>query len=123
MKVRRSVYKPLGFLFLGLAALGVVLPILQTAPFLLLAAWLFARSSEKWHSWLLASQLFGPMITNWEQRRCIACRTKMVAITTMTLLGGTSIFYVVDLLWLQLLGLVLLGIGAFVVLSINTCEQ
>ena len=121
--MRRTLYKPLGFLFLALAGLGIVLPILPGTPFLLLSAWFFARSSERWHRWLLDSQLFGPMIHNWEQNHCISCRVKVVAMTSMTLAGGASILFAVEQLALKILGLTLMTIGAATVLRIKTCAR
>lgn len=114
-------YKPLGFVFLALGLLGIPLPILPSTPFILLAAWFFARSSEKWHNWLLSSELFGPMIHNWEESRCISCRTKVVAMVSMLLAGGVSIGFAVEDIRLRVLALVLLGIGSATVLSIKTC--
>ena len=121
--MRRTVYKPLGFLFLGLAMLGVVLPLLPATPFLLLSAWFFARSSERWHRWLLAHELAGPMIRNWEERRCISRRTKLVAIVSMLLVGGFSVVFGVQQTWLRVTGVVLLAIGTTVVLRLKTCEE
>lgn len=121
-RVKRTVYKPLGFLFLGLALLGVLLPILPGTPFLLLSAWFFARSSERWHRWLLEHELTGPMIRNWEERRCIARRTKVVAIVSMLLAGGASVVFGVQQTWLRITGVVLLAIGTTVVLRLKTCE-
>ncbi len=120
--MKRTLYKPLGFLFLGLACLGIVLPILPGTPFLLLSAWFFARSSERWHRWLLETELFGPMIVNWEQNRCITRRTKVVALLSMGLAGGASVVFAVDSLALKLLGLGLMSLGAFTVLRIKTCD-
>ena len=120
--MKKSFYKPLGFLFLGLASLGVVLPLLPTTPFLLLSAWFFARSSERWHQWLLNSELFGPMINNWEQERCITLRTKWLAILSMALVGGTSLFFAIDSLTMRLVGFGLMAIGCITVLSIKTCD-
>ena len=120
--MKQHFYKPLGFLFLGLAILGVFLPILPGTPFLLLSAWFFARSSETWHRRLLQHELSGPMIRNWEQNRCIAWRTKVVALATMLLAGGASVLFGVQQTWLKLLGLGLLAVGTTVVLRIKTCE-
>ena len=62
----------LGFLFVGIGAVGIVLPVLPTTPFLLLAAGCFAQSSERWHAWLINTRLFGGLIRDWEEHRCIA---------------------------------------------------
>ena len=119
----RRVYKVLGFVFFGLAIIGVLLPIVPATPFLLLSAWFFARSSEKWHQWLLKSELFGFIVRNWEENRCISLRTKIVAITGMVVLGGISITFAVDDLRLKGAALLLMLIGSVVVLSIKTCGK
>jgi uncharacterized membrane protein YbaN (DUF454 family) len=121
--MKKTFYKPLGFLFLGLAVLGILLPILPGTPFLLLSAWFFARSSEKWHRRLLNSDLFGPMIRNWEQNRCISGRTKAVAMVSMLLVGGTSVVFGVESQGLKLAGLVLISVGTLTLLTIKTCEK
>ena len=48
-----------GFLALGLAVVGAILPVMPTTPFVLLAAYCFARSSTRWHGWLTTNRLFG----------------------------------------------------------------
>jgi uncharacterized protein len=120
--LKHNLYKPLGFLFLFLGLLGIPLPVLPSTPFVLLAAWFFARSSETWHQWLLNSELFGPMIHSWENERCISCRTKIVAIVSMLVAGGASLGFAIDDPRLKLLTLVLLLIGSATVLSIQTCR-
>lgn len=119
--MKRTVYKPLGFLFLALGLLGIPLPILPSTPFILLAAWFFARSSERWHRWLLRSELFGPMIRNWEENRCLSRRTKIVAVVSMLLAGGVSIGFALDNIHLRLFTAMLLAVGCATVLSIRTC--
>lgn len=121
--LQNRLYKPLGFLFLLLGLLGIPLPILPSTPFILLAAWFFARSSPQWHNRLLDSNLFGPMIRNWEASRCISRRTKIVALVSMLLAGGASIGFAMDDTWLRLLTALLLTIGTATVLSIKTCES
>ena len=114
-------YKALGFLFLGLAILGIGLPVLPTTPFLLLSAWLFARSSEKWHRWLLGNETFGPVIRNWESQRCISLRTKLMSIALMLGVGGTSVILAVNDPRIKLAALALMAVGCITVLSIKTC--
>ena len=121
--MRKTAYKSLGFLFLGLAIVGVLLPVIPATPFLLLAAWLFARSSEKWHQRLLSSELFGPIIRNWETNRCVGCRTKVFSIVLMLGMGGTSIAFAVDDVRIKLAALVLMAIGCVTLLTIKTCAE
>ena len=116
-------FRVLGFVFLGIGILGVVLPLLPATPFVLLAAACFARSSEKWHRWLLASATFGPMILNWEQNRCISCRIKLIGVFSMILVGGFSIFYAVDTTPLRIAGGLLILIGLATIGSIKTCIE
>lgn len=121
--VRLKAYRLLGLIFLGVGALGALLPLLPATPFVLLSAACFARSSERWHRRLLASDTFGPMIRNWEQRRCISCRVKAIAIVSMVLVGGFSIVYAVDTEPLRIIGAILLLIGFITVSSLKTCRQ
>ena len=117
-----NLYRSLGFLFLGIAILGVILPLLPATPFVLLAAACFARSSEKWHRWMLSNKTFGPMIRNWEQNKCISCRVKLIAIASMTCVGGYSIFYAVESTQTRLAGGFFLLLGLITVSVIRTCR-
>jgi len=89
----RVVLLSLGFVFVGLATLGVVLPILPTTPFLLLAAACFAKSSHRFYRVLLENRIFGPLIRDWREHRAIPLRAKIVAITVMlTVMASTATF-------------------------------
>lgn len=120
--MKSSFYKPLGFLFLTLGILGVALPVLPSTPFILLAAWFFARSSERWHRRLLESELFGSMIRNWEQNRCISRRTKVVAIGSMLIAGSASIVFALEDPGLRIATVVLMAVGCATILLLRTCE-
>ena len=69
----------LGSAAVGLALAGVVLPVLPTTPFLLVAAWAFARSSPRLDAWLRAHPRLGPPLVAWEDRRAIPRKAKAVA--------------------------------------------
>ena len=113
----------LGFVFLGIAALGIFLPLLPTTPFVLLAAACFAKSSERMHRWILANGTFGPMVRDWEEKRCISRRVKVIAITSMLVVGGVSIFQVLEGIYWRVAGIILILAGSLVVGSIRTCKK
>ena len=115
---KRLAYQLLGFCFVLLATLGVILPLLPTTPFLLLAAACFARSSEKWHQWLLRNRIFGPILKDWEQSHKISLKVKIVAVSSIVLVGGYSIAFAIQNPWIQAFGGLMLLIGLIVVLRI-----
>ena len=88
-----------GFFFVGLAGLGVVLPVLPTTPFLLVAAACFARSSPRFYNWLLDNRVFGPLIRDWRAHRCIPLRAKVMAVALIAGVGGSSVIWFVEPVW------------------------
>ena len=72
-----------GLVSLGLGIIGAVLPLLPTTPFVLLAAFCFARSSPRLQLWLERHRVFGPMIANWRRYGAISVRTKIYSLGTM----------------------------------------
>ncbi len=103
----RMLYITAGITALLLGALGAVLPILPTVPFVLLAAACFARGSEHFHRKLLANRIAGPMIREWCLYRSIPRRAKRWAYTVMALSFGTSIL-IVPAVWHQIM-LIIIG--------------
>jgi len=74
-KVKRSLYIFVGTLLLVIGSIGVVIPVLPTTPFLLLAAACYIRSSERMHRWMLNNRIFGEFIRNYREERGITLRT------------------------------------------------
>ncbi|NDY91560.1 DUF454 domain-containing protein [Ideonella sp. TBM-1] len=74
-----------GALALALGVLGIFLPLLPTTPFVLLAAFCFARGSARWERWLLSHPRWGPMVHDWRHHRAVPLRAKQLATVMMTL--------------------------------------
>lgn len=99
----RGLLMAVGMLCLLLGIVGIFLPLLPTTPLVLLAAACFARSSPRFHDWLLANRTFGPLIREWETHRAIPYKTKVTAIALMLGTLAVSIVLFVGPLWLQVL--------------------
>lgn len=99
----------LGWLAVVLATLGVVLPLLPTTPFLLLAAWCFARSSPRFHHWLLYRSWFGPYLRHWQRHRALPPGAKWKAVAVIVLTFAVSL-WLVKLWWVRGLLLLMLAI-------------
>ena len=65
-----------GFISLGLGLIGSILPLLPTTPFLLLAAYFFSKSSDKWYQWLINLPKVGKQIKSWNEHGVISKSSK-----------------------------------------------
>jgi uncharacterized membrane protein YbaN (DUF454 family) len=85
----RMVYRAAGLVAVTLGIVDIFLPVLPTVPFMLLAAFFFARSNPEWEARLLADPRFGPHIRAWRERGAISRRGKIAAL--LALLGSAVI--------------------------------
>lgn len=113
----------LGFIFVGFAILGVLLPGLPAFPFLVLATACFSRSSEKFHRWLLSNRLLGPIITNWQTTRSMPRKAKIMAISSIILGGGYSVLFMLDNFIYKLIMVGLLMIPIVIISRLPTSED
>lgn len=81
-------FRILAYVFVGIAAAGVVLPLLPTTPFVLLAAFFASKGSPAFASWLDGHPSFGPVIRDWRRNRVIPPKAKALACSMMTLSWG-----------------------------------
>ena len=77
--MRRTAFLVLGFASLAAGAVGIVLPLVPTVPFVLLAAFCFAHSSPRLERWLIEHRRFGPHIRDWRTSRAISRSGKRAA--------------------------------------------
>lgn len=111
-RVKRVLLVVAGTLFVALGLVGIVLPVLPTTPFLLLAAACYVRSSSRLYRWLLTNRFFGEYIRRYRDGEGIPLATKIWAISLLWLsLGSSALLAVPARLWWVRLILLVIGLG------------
>lgn len=82
--IKKFLWKMLGFCSLGMAYVGVVTPGIPYSPFVVFAAYCFAKGSPKMHAWLYNHKLFGPFLTNWGEKRVFPQTMKYFMLAMMS---------------------------------------
>ncbi len=113
-RIRRALWLAGGGLSLGLGVIGVFLPILPTTPFMLLAAFCFAKSSERLHGWLVNHPRFGPSIRNWQAHGAISKGAKIAAVLTMAGVLLVSFLLGLKMTVIIIQAVVMLGAATFI---------
>jgi len=122
VKVTRSrplkwFYISLGTLSVGLGFVGIFVPVLPTTAFLLLAAWCYARSSERFYNWLLGNRMFGKYLTSYLEGKGVPLKTKILSLSLLWITILSSVVFFVENIYVDLL---LIGIAAGVSYHILT---
>ncbi len=110
--VRRLPYLCLAYGAVGVGAVGIVLPLLPTTPFLLVAAWAAPKGSRRLNVWLRRHQRFGPVLRAWRQQRAVPRNAKQLAVILLI----TSWL----MLWAGGFPLPVLGLTAALFLTVGT---
>lgn len=110
----RHLWIALGGLALLLGTIGIFLPVLPTTPFVLLAAFAFAKGSPKLRHWLVTHHIFGPIIADWEARGAIATRYKIFACSMMATAFIASLAAGFSMLILAIQALCLCGAASYI---------
>ncbi len=90
----KYIYTLLGFLFTLLGAIGVVLPILPTTPFLLLAAFFFARGSKRFHDWFVQTKLYKEYLETFVAERSMRLKAKVYTLSLATFMLMFPLFLI-----------------------------
>ncbi len=90
-RAARLTWLVVGLVALALGAIGIAVPLLPTTPLILLAAFAFARSSNRLHEWLITHDVFGTLIDNWQRHGAISRRAKIASVVSMAALLAISL--------------------------------
>ncbi len=104
-----------GWLCVALGFVGIFLPLLPTTPFILLALWCFARSSQRFHDWLYHHPRFGTLARNWRNYGVVPFRAKLLSVAMMSLSLGIMIHNEVDWRIVVVVGAVLVVVASWLV--------
>jgi uncharacterized membrane protein YbaN (DUF454 family) len=107
---QRLLWLAAGAAALATGIVGIVLPVLPTTPFVLLAAACFARGSPRLEAWLLAHPRFGPAIRDWRTHRAVPLRAKQLAWTMMAA-GSAWAWWMLPRAWCWAPALVCAGVA------------
>lgn len=111
-----------GTIFVGLAVIGIFVPVLPTTPFLLLAAACYARSSQRFYHWLFSNRWFGSYLTNYHYKKALPRRTKVQAITVLWLAIAVSMSLVDSLAVRLLLPAIAIAVSVHI-FSLKTLKE
>ncbi len=100
----RTLYLVLGWLCVALGVVGAFLPLMPTTVFLLIAAWAFSRSSDRWHRWLREHARFGETIRAWEEQHAMPRRAKRIAFAALAVSYLCTAYVFGPLSWAALIG-------------------
>jgi uncharacterized membrane protein YbaN (DUF454 family) len=106
--VARLLWAALAYLSFGVGFVGLFLPGLPTAPFVLLAAYAAMRGSERLHARILAHPRLGPLVREWRERGAVSRRAKLAA-TFFMVLSGVVLVLFSPAPWITIVGLVALA--------------
>lgn len=103
-----------GGICVALGTAGIILPLLPTVPFLLLAAFCFANSSDAAHQWLITHRIFGPPIQDWQQSGAIRRPAKIMA--SVCIIAAFAITLALGVIWwaLTLQAVILICVSIFI---------
>ena len=113
----RIVLAGLGWLFVGIAFLGVFVPVLPTTGPVLLAAFFFSRSSERFDNWLVTNRFFGSIVRDWRAGKGFTVRAKVVAVVAIVVSFAITTIWVVNGVYLRAAFWLLAAAIAFYVVS------
>lgn len=113
----------LGWFFVAMGIIGIFLPLMPTTIFFILAAALFARSSEKFYNWLINHPKFGKFIKNYREKRGMSLKSKIIAISMLFVAIGSSAYFFTEKIYVRILLIIIaIGVSSYII-SLKTIRN
>lgn len=119
----RRLFIAQGTMTLVLGIAGIFLPLLPTTPFLLLSAYFYGKSSEKFYNMLLNNKYVGKYIKDFRAGKGISLKSKIVSIASLWLTMTVSIIFIIDVLFVKIVLVTISTAVSYYLLSLNTLEE
>lgn len=117
--IKQKLMIALGWFFVILGAIGAVLPLMPTTVFLIIALWIFSKSSPRFHKMLLDNKWFGEGLRQWEESKTISKQSKRKATIVIFVTFGLSIAILYQRIGLQIMLVVLMLILLAIIWNIK----
>ena len=124
-KLIRLLFVFIGSIFVGLAIIGIFLPGLPTTPFLILAAYLYIRSSKKLYNWLINNKILGIYIKGYLSGKGMPLRAKIISLILMWVFGSFALLFGIpdSMLFVKIIVFIVLLIGTIFLLRVKTFKK
>ena len=119
----RHLFLLAGHLSLAVGVVGLLVPVMPTSPFVIIAAACYARSSDRFYRMLLNNRWFGADVRRWLEHRCVHRRLRMLSTVSLTVAFALTVWLFITPLWAKL-AVGALGVAAIIaVLMLPVCDQ
>jgi len=118
--VTKILYIILGSICVGLGVLGIFLPLMPTTVFLLLAAYFYSKSSDRFYNWLIGNRVFGTYIRNYREGHGMTLRHKINAVSVLWITVGISLWFLQSLALRIILFLIASSVSIFLLRFVKT---
>ena len=123
MKIKHLLFIILGTLFLVIGCIGLILPILPTTPFLILAAACYGRGSDRIYGWMMRNRLFGEFIKNYLEGKGIKSRQKIITLVFLWVMIIFTTAYIIENMIIRIFLLIIAFTVSVHILKLPTVQS
>ncbi len=122
-KILRIIFIILGFIFLGIGVVGIILPIIPTTPFLLLTSFCFVKGSKRFNDWFLSSKIYRKYLENFSKNKVMTIYGELILLSFVSLMIIMSMFLVNNLIVSIILMILIILKYTYFIFKIKTVDR